>query len=420
MSYSDQIKAFRTEVQTLQNQAKSLYSDLESRVKKLDTLGGESKAQAERDIQADQAKFDTLLNDAKTKRAELDRLMALEDNDQFLNRPAADPKARAIRGGRPEHKTWGQLVLESQEYKASDKVSSTPRMDRVNVKATYGATDGGGGALVQAQRVENVDIPQRPQSILDLITTVETASDAVEFARMASRTNNAAPVPEYGAGNFGLKPESEWTWELVTVNVKTIATWVAASRRILADVPGLRTIIDVDLTTMVRVALETQIISGNGAGENLTGILNTSGILARTQGSGARSLAGDTVADTIRRAITDVMLNFYEPNAIVLNPTDAETVELTKDTTNQYVSTFDDASGRLWRVPVVQTAAVPAKTAIVGDLAMGTRLWDRAQTEIRVGEPNDFFLRNAVAVLAELRAAFAVVRPSAIEKVTLT
>jgi HK97 family phage major capsid protein len=408
MSYQDRIKTLRTEVQKLVNDAKTMYAELE-------TKGDQATAD-------DRAKLNNLIDDGQVKRAELVRLEELEAADRHLNEPAAEPKARANGPIIPERKSWGQLVIESPEFKRADKNSSTPQMDRVNVKALYGSTDASGGALLQTYHEPDViGIPQRPQSILDMITVVQTTADAVEYAVLASRTNNAAPVAEFTAGNFGLKPESDMTWTLATVLVRTIATWVAASRRILADVPGLRTIVDVDLTTMLRIVLENEIISGAGTGEHFLGILNTTGILTRPQGAGGtRGLAGDTVADTLRRAITDVLLQFYTPNAIVLNPTDAEAIELSKDTTNQYIETFDPATGRLWRIAVAQTAALTAKTAIVGDLAMGCRLWDREQTEIRVGEPNDFFLRNAVAVLAELRAAFAVIRPAAIEKVTLT
>jgi hypothetical protein len=45
-------------------------------------------------------------------------------------------------------------------------------------------------------------------------------------------------------------------------------------------------------------------------------------------------------------------------------------------------------------------------------------LWDRNQSEIRVGEPSDYFLKNLLAILAEMRAAFGVTRPLAIEKIT--
>lgn len=410
MSYQDRIKTLRTDVQKMVNDAKSMYADLEA---KGDKATGEERTA-----------LNALIDDGQTKRTELERLERLDAADQYLNQPVDQPKARAS-GGTPQAKSWGQLVTESPEFKASDKASSTPRMDRVNVKAQYGSTDASGGALLQTQHwPEIIDIPQRPQSILDMITIVQTASDAVEYAVMLTRSNNAAPVAEFTGGNFGLKPESDYTWDLKTVNVRTIATWVAASRRILSDVPGLRSIVDVDLTTMLRVVLENEVINGAGTGEHFTGILSTSGILARTQGtagSSPRGIAQDTVADTLRRAITDVMLQFYTPNGIVLNPTDAEAIDLQRTTGDgTYMMTFDAATGRLWRVNVAQTAALTAKTAIVGDLMMGTRLWDREQTEIRVGEPNDFFLRNAVAVLAELRAAFAVVRPNAIEKVTLT
>lgn len=407
MSYQEQIKALRTELQTFTANAKTMYADLEAK--------GDNVTADER------ANLNNLIDQGQQKRAELDRLEALAANDTYLNAPVAQPKAH--RGGPAARKTWGQIVTESAQFKSAEKGSTaaSPRMDRVNVKAVYGSSDGGGGALIQAQHLaEVIDIPQRPASILDFINQSSTNSDAVEYAVLASRSNNAAPTAEFTNLNFGLKPESDYTFTLQTTNVRTIATWIAASRRVLQDAPQLQNYIDNDLTQMLRIALENQAISGNGAGENFTGILNTSGILTRTQGSGSRSSGSDTVADTIRRGITDVMLQFYTPNVVLLNPTDAETIELTKDTTGQYVQVIDPATGRIWRVAHVETAALTAKTGVVGDLKMAATLWDRSQLEIRVGEPNDFFLRNAVAILAELRAAFAVVRPSAVEKLTFS
>lgn len=407
MSYQEQIKSLRTGLQTLTNQAKTMYADLEAK--------GDKATADER------TSLNNLIDQGQAKRADLERLEALDANDAYANQPAAQPKARG--NGMPSRKSWGQVVTESAQFKSAEKGSTaaSPRMDRVNVKAVYGSADGGGGALIQPQHLaEVIDIPQRPASILDFINQSSTNSDAVEYAVLASRSNNAAPTAEFTNLNFGLKPESDYTFTLQTTNVRTIATWIAASRRVLQDAPQLQNYIDNDLTQMLRIALENQVISGNGTGENFTGILNTSGILTRTQGSGSRALVGDTVADTIRRSITDVMLQFYTPNVVVLNPTDAESVELTKDSTGQYVQVIDAATGRIWRVAHVETAALTAKTGLVGDLKMAATLWDRSQLEIRVGEPNDFFLRNAVAILAELRAAFAVVRPSAVEKLTFS
>jgi HK97 family phage major capsid protein len=421
--YTDQIKDLRTKLQTLHTQVKTLHADLDARVKKLPDLNDTKRADEERAIAADQEKFDTMLADGKKMRSSLDTLLTLDDNEQFLNQPAAPPRT-AHAPGREPRKSWGQLVLESKEYQAADKHASDPRMPRVNVKAVYGSTDSQGGVFVVTQRLsELIDIPQRPPSILDLITTINTTSDAVEYVEQTSRTNNAATVAERTSdgSSFALKPESDAAWTLKTVNVKTLATWIAASQRILADAPMLQSMIDVELTNDLRILTENQVLSGNGVGENFTGILVTSGIQTRTQGTGtSRGLAGDTVADTLRRAISDVMVEFYSPNGIVLHPFDAEALELDKGSDGHYTMIFDPATGRMWRVPVVQTAAITAKTALVGDFMRGARVWDRQQLNIRVGEPNDMFLRNALAILAELRLAFAVVRPKSFNKVTLT
>jgi HK97 family phage major capsid protein len=412
MALEEQIRTMRTKVATLTNNATAKYAELEA---KGDAATGEERTA-----------LNAMIDEGTTARKELERLLELKASDDLVNKPAGQARATAhtIAGLTPR-RSWGQKVVGSDQYERARKGSTieAPKMDRVNVKAEqkalYEGSAAAGGALVNEQRVEElIGIPHRPQSILNLITVSRTTSNVVEWVEMASRTNGAAPVAEYTSGNFGLKPESNMTFALKTTPVKTVATWIGASRLILQDAPRLQDLVDTDLTEMVRIVLENQIVAGDGTGENFTGILNTAGIQTRTQGSGARALAGDTVADTIRRAITDIQLEFYEPNGILLSPTDAEEIELLKDDNKQYVKIWDPTTGRLWRVAVTVNPILTANSGLVGDFRMGATLWDRMETEIRVGEPNDFFLRNAVAILAELRAAFAVVRPKAIEAVT--
>lgn len=408
MALEEQIRELRTKVATLTNQATAKYAELEA---KGDAATGDERTA-----------LNALIDDGTAKRKELERLLELKASEDLVNKPAANPRGVESQVAIPNaRKSWGQKVLSSEQFAQARKGSTAqpPKMHPVNVKAEqkalYESLSTAGGALVNEQRVEElIGIPHRPQSILNLIAVSRTTSNVVEWVKQASRTNSAAPTAEYTSGNFGLKPESNMTFELVSATVRTIATWVAASRNILADAPRLQDLIDTDLTEMVRVILENQIVSGAGTGENFTGILNTAGILARTQGAGTRSKAGDTVADTIRRGMTDIQLEFYEPNGILLSPADAEEVELLKDTQNNYLKIWDPTTGRLFRLPVSVSPILSDNAGIVADFRMACYLWDRMETEIRVGEPNDFFLRNAVAVLAELRAAFAVVRPTAV------
>jgi HK97 family phage major capsid protein len=53
---------------------------------------------------------------------------------------------------------------------------------------------------------------------------------------------------------------------------------VPASKRALADVAQLEGLINDELSADVAEAEETEMVSGSGSGEHLTGILNTSGI----------------------------------------------------------------------------------------------------------------------------------------------
>jgi len=416
VGYDERIRVLRTELQTLTNQAKAAYADLETK--------GEKATADERTA------FLKLTEDGKGKKAELEALLELDSADALVNQPAGQAKVagQAIASQKPR-KSWGRRVVESDQFKTATAeagrrmaTNQKQRMEPVNVKAPlYEGTEATGGALLDAQReTEIIDLPFRPRSILDLVNISRTDSNVVEYVKVDTRTNNAAPVAEYTGGNFGLKPESGITFDLLSTNVRTIATWIPASRNILRDAPNLQNIIDTQLTEMLRVVLEQQIVAGSGSGENFAGIINASGVLTRTRGTGARAAAGDSVADTIRRGITDVMLEFYTPNGILLNPTDTEEIELERGDDEHYVKIWDPTTGRLWRLPVYESPVIAADKGVVGDWTMGATLWDRMETEIRVGEPNDFFLRNAVAVLAELRAAFAVVRPKAFCVLTLT
>lgn len=236
----------------------------------------------------------------------------------------------------------------------------------------------------------------------------------------------AAVVPEYSGGVFGLKPSGDLAFALEIANVKTIAEWIPVSKQILDDAARIRDIIDNELSYQVQLLLEDQILNGDGTGNNFLGILNTTGTQTRVmstsapsgRGQGNTTAIANTILDTIRRGVTDLRLAFYQPDAVVVNPADGESMEIIKDSQGRYVNLYDTVAMKVWRVPVTETAAMPAFTGLVGNFGLGAIVWDRQESEILVGQPNDFFLRNAFAVLAELRAAFAVTRPLAFEKMT--
>lgn len=301
-----------------------------------------------------------------------------------------------------------------------------------------GGSDTSAGAYVQNDWrgfVSGLELFERPLTMRDLVTNGTTASDTVEYARITSITNNAAPVaeatssasPTTGASsgapltlnaNGGYKPESAFATERETAVVKTIAHWIPATKRALSDAAQVRTLIDNFLEYGLEEELEDQMVSGSGSGENFEGILTVSGTQAQ---------AWDTnYLTTTRRAKTKVRtVGRARPNGYVLNPADLEEIDLLQDNEARYYFGGPAGSGSalntgLWGLPVIESEAIPQGTGLVGDFSKAI-LWDREQSTISVTDSHgDFFVRNLVAILAEMRAAFGVVQPNAFVEIDLT
>ncbi|HEX7313293.1 MAG TPA: phage major capsid protein [Pyrinomonadaceae bacterium] len=401
------LETTRTEVQRLVTQAKDLRAQLEAKL-----AGGETLDPTE------QEKLENIIGDgfkARKRLESLEQLAALETGTQ--------PTAAQITGGvdnsaqagghfRPgAAKTVGARFVDSEAFKRMgadrDNQQASASMNVKSLKAiTYG-TSGSGGELIRADRQpEIVDIArQRPRSVLDLVNMSETSLTSVDYVRLTGRTNNAAIVAESAA-----KPEGDLAFDVVTVPVKVIAEWIKATNQILDDAPRLRNIIDNELTYMVEVKFEDIAIAD---------MLAASGIQSRVhQVSGRAFSADDTPADTIRRMLTDIRLEFYEPDGIVLHPTQAEAIELDKGSDGHYTMIYDPVGQRLWRKPIVETPAMTSGTAIAANFRLAYTVWERMAAQIKLGYNNDDFTKNLVTILGEMRAAYGTVRPKALEKAT--
>ena len=297
-----------------------------------------------------------------------------------------------------------------------------------------GGSPTSGGALVQRDwrgLVDGLGQFTRPLVVADLVTAGQTQSDTIEYARVTGFTNNASPVPEAtsaavigdGTGGTvlpavgGRKPESGLALQKVSATVKTIAHWIPATKRALSDAGQVRTLIDEFLRYGLAEELEDQILTGNNTGENFEGILNTPGVQAQ---------AWDTdLLTTLRRSRTRVRIGGRTvPTAFLLNPIDMEKVDLLRNTHGDFYfggpTAAPNAQPAVWGLPRVEAEAMPPGVGLVGNFRQAV-LWDREQAAIQVSDSHsDFFVRNLVAILAEMRAAFGVIRPLAFATIDLT
>jgi hypothetical protein len=361
---------------------------------------------------------------------------------RFVETPAVDSAALAASGGYalPERKSLnlGQAFTQSEEFKAfqesglytmpeefSFQGSLTkgamfdPETKDVHTEMVTPVTPLGWGST---ERAPFVPTPQRTVRVRDLFPARGTNSNLIDYFRATGfeAANAASVVAERDGGAFALKPQTGLSFESRSAPVRTIAHWEAAHRNVIGDEPQLQGIINNELMYGLRLTEDDQILNGTGTGEDLTGLLVDADVQTYSGSSGP---ATDTDIDAIRRAMTLVMLANYEATGIVVHPTDWEGMELIKDSQDRYIATVSVAVGavqNLWRLPVVATPAIAENTALVGAFGLGAQLYDREVSNIRISESHsDFFVRNAVVVLAEQRLALAITRPESFVSVVL-
>ena len=305
-------------------------------------------------------------------------------------------------------KSVGEQFSETDDLKAlAEKGRGIARMNLKAVTNITSATTGTGGVgvAIEPTRVPGIiTAPERQFTIRDLIMPGRTGSNAIEFVQESGFQNMAAMVAEGTA-----KPQSDLSFELKTTTVKTIAHWFRASKQVLADIPLLQSYINGRAIYGLKYKEEEQLIAGDGTGQNLLGLIPQ----ATAFDDGLRK-AGDTKIDTLRRAILQVRIAEYRASAIALNPIDWADIELQKDDNGSYiwVNVQEGGTQRMWRLPVVDTNAVPEGEFLVGAMNIAAQVFDREDAAVEVStEDGDNFRNNMVTIRAEERLALAVYRP---------
>lgn len=329
-------------------------------------------------------------------------------------------------------KSMGQQFVESEQYAdllksgrlASDNATFKTDPFRPEVKATtdviYSGA-GGGGALVVPQYLPGIlGLPQRPLTVRQLFSQDTTTSDTLSYARQTSFDNGATTVAQATDLATGLKPQSSIGWTRVTSPIEAIATWMAATRRQLSDAGQTRALIDNQLTLMLKLVEEDQLLNGNGTSPNIRGLLATTGVQTLDLSAGTSSHANiDGIRDAMRLVRTGPA--FADPTGVVMHPIDAALLDEAKDTTTGYLGQgpFGNAQDTVWRLPRVESLAIAEGHALVGGFKQGATVFEREGVVIMTSDSHsDFFIRNLVAVLGEERLGLAVFFPAAFVYVT--
>lgn len=355
---------------------------------------------------------------AQTSAAQVGILKMLGQQD-----PAA--AVRQQRAETPEGDRWdaSKILDEETREKLAALAGSTGRFGRLDLgkvasrdalKAELGSTDVAG--LIQSDNRGLLAPLYRPLRLLDLLPVGTTDSNLIEYVQVTGQSAVAAETAE-----GSLKPEATFGFEDADAPVRTIAAWVKVRKQTLADARGLQAFIDQSLRYDVRRRLETQAVAGDGTGQNLTGILETTGVQDPTV------VTAESSADRVHHGIVGIQLADQEPNFVALHPNDWETIRLSRDDSGASAGTGGYLFGppsqggavTLWGLPVVVTPAIPEGTALVGDARAALILIREGVNVLISDSDQDDFIRNRVTLLGEMRAGLVVWRPDGFAAVNL-
>lgn len=313
-----------------------------------------------------------------------------------------------------------------------------------------------------------VDLRFYPNVIASLFPNMPVSSPVVSYVKESAWTNNAAAVAE-GA----TKPYSTNAVTRLTEQVGKIANLARVTDELIQDAPYFWALVQQRLAQGVVRQEEVQLLAGEGM-PGVNGLLNrTTGFTkpqvvsavsnlqvpaASTPGMGTanntvnsvtpgRNIVGVgsgvaptgvAIAEGILAALTDIrVLQFFEPDAIVLNPSDWTTLRLAKDADGQYLggSFFGTNYGQaanvaqanvgesftLWGKRVVATPAIPAGYILVGAFAQAGQVLRKGGLQVDMTNTNGVdFEQNLWTVRAEERVGLLVDRPELFELIKLT
>jgi len=281
-------------------------------------------------------------------------------------------------------------------YKAGDFLTTTE---------SFVNTDGdpSRGILTDFRR-DVTRIPMRMPFIREIINTYTTARPDVEWIETEELIGGAEMVPE-----GGLKPELKPKWISRREKAKKIAVRTVASMETLEDIEFAAREIAFELERSLLLKEETQILSGDGTGDNYKGILQYAPqffVDATTYGRFFQNIIDPKEIDVLRASIAIIVTRYFRPTTILINPVDAAMIDMHKDLTAGYVhDPFTRSISNIMKNLIVrEETAITEGTFLLGDMS-------RSNYAIRKGlsltagrgSINDDVEHNLYTFIAELR-----------------
>jgi HK97 family phage major capsid protein len=238
-------------------------------------------------------------------------------------------------------------------------------------------------------------VPGRKLHIRDLLPVGTTTSNTIWMPYESATTNGIARVAENAA-----KPQSDFTPAVTKWPVEKIATWIKFSEEILEDMPMFTSYLTTRWLELLKQAEDNKLLYGSGSSD-IKGLTVAAAAYVDVLGSAA--VDKWMILDA---AVTQCQVANYNPNLILLHPTDAMKLRQTRSTTYEFINRPDGSPIVINGATVVVTPAMTAGDFLIGDFAMGAQIWDRKSANITLYDQDGDNVRyNLITAVIEERLA---------------
>lgn len=258
------------------------------------------------------------------------------------------------------------------------------------------------GQIPQAEREAGITrIVVRQPFLVELVNTGTIGSTTWEWVEQKTPEGGAAMTAEGAA-----KSQADFNLVLASATVRKVTSYIKASKEMLDDIPLMESEINQELTQLIDLKIDEQVLSGDGTGQNLTGILENA--VAFAAGSFATGQPNEideaNNQDVLRVAINQIMVAQFQPNFILMHPSDVTGMDVQKASNGHYVLPPFSTNGNtvIKGIPIVQNTGITEGDYLVGDFTKSGVRFKEGLT-IDVGFENDDFTKNFITILAESR-----------------
>lgn len=272
------------------------------------------------------------------------------------------------------------------------------------IKAPDSFIDGTAPVVLPFRELGVGKSPVRTPAVADLIQWGTTTSNLVDWIEVSGKTNAATARAEGGT-----MAQGDMSYVEYSTKVKIMSEYMKVTNESLKDASFLASEINSELLSDLNLLVDSQLLNGDGTGNNLKGIETYANTYAA--GSFANSVVDPNIADVLRTAINQIYVSgngTWFPSAILMHPTDLATLDLLKISDGRYIEIpfYNPETQSVVKVPVYQNVGIQEGHFLVGDFSKA-KGFVRDSLTIRIFDQNESdAINNRSTITSNVRLAF--------------